>query len=250
MSTLTSFDALHEPPPQPEDPPENVLSKLFQRVKSTLSTQGGPSNTFVASTSTSSQGGATGAGMDSHTAGNNSSSASSYPPPIVVSSTDPSIGSWTAASDGDNSNNNTDNNGINARNGSSSSSTSSMKSGTQSGLSLPMTVEDNSNSNNNDRTIIAKRHHYYGSTSAPKRASSLFKVSTMDHSIVQDDDTASLASLAPPVVSLSPVFGGQQTLNDGSLNVSPGALSAGAPDNRVVDHTRLSTGKRAKASYT
>jgi len=76
---------------------------------------------------------------------------------------------------------------------------------------------------------------------APKRASSLFKVSTVDHSIVQDDDSASLSSLAPPVVSLSPAFGDQQVLKDEYLE-STGAMMIKSMDGRGVDRTRLSAG--------
>lgn len=77
---------------------------------------------------------------------------------------------------------------------------------------------------------------------APKRASSLFKVSTVDHSIVQDDDSASLASLAPPVVSLSPAFGDQGTAKDKSPEVS-GAMTIRNADNRTPDPSRLSVSK-------
>ncbi|KAF9960868.1 1-phosphatidylinositol-3-phosphate 5-kinase [Mortierella alpina] len=63
-----------------------------------------------------------------------------------------------------------------------------------------------------------------------------------DHSIVQDDDTASLASLAPPVVSLSPAFGDQQTLKDGRPNDSSGTMTGKSPDGRMVDPTRLNAG--------
>jgi hypothetical protein len=72
------------------------------------------------------------------------------------------------------------------------------------------------------------------SSTTPKRASSLFKVSTLDHSIVQDDDTASLSSLAPPVVSLSPAFGDQSE--------PAGVVMVRPIDSRIVDHTRLSAG--------
>ncbi|KAF8971954.1 1-phosphatidylinositol-3-phosphate 5-kinase [Entomortierella lignicola] len=242
MSSLTSFDVLHEHPPQPEDQPENVLSKLFQRVKSTLSAT--PSNT----TTNTSQ--ATGSII-----------TSDYSPPQVVSATIPDSqsirvnqldgnigstsstvassylsqsdsGSWILASENNSSNN------INSIRDSGSSG----KSSAQLGLSIPMITDDK------DRTIVARRRNY-GSSNAPKRASSLFKVSTMDHSIVQDDDTASLASLAPPVVSLSPAFGDQQYLINGSQYESSGASSVKNYDNRIVDQTRLSAESSATRDY-
>ncbi|KAG0315735.1 1-phosphatidylinositol-3-phosphate 5-kinase [Dissophora globulifera] len=253
MSTLTSFDALHEPPPQPEDPPENVLSKIFQRVKSTLSSAPPPpsaplptstsyaaSSNATAATTTTSSSYAAGYHIDSQPSGSSSKSVSSHPPSVIVSSvaaSDPSLGSWTLASD------NSSSIGINTRN--SSSSSLSTKSGTPTVLPAPKIDSDDmrSGSNNNatmERSVVPRRQ--YPGANAPKRASSLFKVSTMDRSLVQDDDTASLASLAPPVVSLSPVFGDQQNLSDAPFNGAVGTMTIRSPDSRLVDHTRLGAG--------
>ncbi|KAF9109653.1 1-phosphatidylinositol-3-phosphate 5-kinase [Mortierella sp. AM989] len=242
MSSLTSFDVLHEHPPQPEDQPENVLSKLFQRVKSTLSSSTPSTGTTVS----------TAAGIES--IGSRKSSSGYYSPPLVVSTDTSELqsirfnqegntastasstvgssylsqsdsGSWILTSDNNGSNN------FNHR----QDGDSSGKSNAQQGLSIPKITDDN------DRTIVARRR-YHGSANAPKRASSLFKVSTMDHSIIHDDDTASLASLAPPVVSLSPAFGDQQYLSNGLPNEAPGVMATKTYDNRIVDHTRLSAG--------
>ncbi|KAG0250508.1 1-phosphatidylinositol-3-phosphate 5-kinase, partial [Mortierella polycephala] len=97
------------------------------------------------------------------------------------------------------------------------------------------------NVDDKNRTMVARRY-YRGASNAPKRASSLFKVSTVDHSIVHDDDTTSLASLAPPVVSLSPAFGDQKGGKDMVSNEGTGAMTIRTPDNRIVDHTRLNAG--------
>ncbi|KAF9387823.1 1-phosphatidylinositol-3-phosphate 5-kinase [Podila verticillata] len=112
-------------------------------------------------------------------------------------------------------------------------------SGTQHGIQIGSTapniitrkVEDK------DRPPAVRRSP--NTLNAPKRASSLFKVSTVDHSIVQDDDSASLASLAPPLVSFSPAFDGQRIAKDKSLEVS-GVMTIRNADNRTPDPSRLS----------
>ncbi|KAF9995690.1 1-phosphatidylinositol-3-phosphate 5-kinase, partial [Entomortierella chlamydospora] len=253
MSSLTSFDVLHEHPPQPEDQPENVLSKLFHRVKSTLSTAPSTGNTTT-------QGSSSTIGPDSNGPRLSITSGGYLPPQAVSTTTDDSqtirvnqegnigsissstvgssylsqsdSGSWILASDNNSGAN------FNARR----ENDSSGKSSAQLGLSIPNITDDK------DRTIVA-RQHYQGSTNAPKRASSLFKVSTMDHNIVHDDDTASLASLAPPVVSLSPAFGDQQYLNNGQPNDIPGTVAVKHIDNRIIDHTRLSADASATRDY-
>ncbi|KAF9118758.1 1-phosphatidylinositol-3-phosphate 5-kinase [Mortierella sp. 14UC] len=114
-------------------------------------------------------------------------------------------------------------------NNNSTNSHGSNRSAARQGASPVSSADDNSK----DRTSVVRRS-YPASSTTPKRASSLFKVSTLDHSIVQDDDTASLSSLAPPVVSLSPAFGDQSE--------PTGALMIRPIDSRIVDHTRLSAG--------
>ncbi|KAG0355772.1 1-phosphatidylinositol-3-phosphate 5-kinase, partial [Gamsiella multidivaricata] len=248
MSTFTSFDALHEP--QHEDPPENVLSKIFHRVKNTLSTSShSPSQPWTPPTTPaaaqSGQATTFAPGIDNQSSWD--SHSNSRVPSLVVSSAasgastpratledNPSsvsssstIGpSYSRQSDSRSWISNSDN---------SSKGSLSSKSSMQPGISTPIIAEDK------DRTIVV-RQHYSGSSTVPKRASSLFKVSTMEHSIVKDDDSASLTSMAPPIVSLSPAFGDQQMFKDGLLADSPGAMTTRAPDSRIVDHTRLSAG--------
>lgn len=268
MSSLTSFDALHEPPSQNEDPPENVLSKIFQRVKSTLSTSstpptsGTPPSTLPAgisakntlssvtsapslssrnhaTTSSSSVGGyqpssamasttvppapSTAASsiasdqtiraLEQSSTSSTASTASSSPPTLS------DIGSWGVSSDGKSGNNGT-------------------QLDTQTGLITSNTITRKMEEK--DRPPVVRRNT--NNLNAPKRASSLFKVSTVDHSIVQDDDSASLSSLAPPVVSLSPAFGDQRTAKDKSLEVS-GAMVIRNTDSRMSDPSRLSVSK-------
>ncbi|KAF9432286.1 1-phosphatidylinositol-3-phosphate 5-kinase [Entomortierella beljakovae] len=256
MSSLTSFDVLHEHPPQPEDQPENVLSKLFQRVKSTLSTTNTPppppsiSPTLSGSAITSTT-------ADVNGSKNNANSFSSHPV-VSITSPDSQISRSTQENTIPLSSNSTvvssyqsqsdTNSWIHASdsNGSGSfdvrrDSDSSNNSGVQQGGLFPMTPDDK------DRTIVARRR--YNATNAPKRASSLFKVSTIDRSIVHDDDSASLASLAPPVVSLSPVFGDQQYLSNESAGDIPGSSINKYYDNRHIDHTRLNTDSSATRDY-
>lgn len=268
MSAFTSFDALHEPPSLSEDPPENVLSKLFQRVKSTLSTSNiappsspTPStsdhvNTTPLPTVSSSTTLHAGGTADVHltailansSAGNNNGSQSSiniqsrnngseqYLTRIhdKASSTASSsasttgtseTGSWIVTSESPSSNNNNSTKlALTSSNSNSSASNNNI-------TARQGVAEDNSK----DRVSMVRRSYpATASSTTPKRASSLFKVSTLDHSIVQDDDTASLSSLAPPVVSLSPAFGDQSE--------SAGAVMSRPIDSRIVDHTRLSAG--------
>ncbi|KAG0032875.1 1-phosphatidylinositol-3-phosphate 5-kinase [Podila clonocystis] len=140
------------------------------------------------------------------------STASSSPPALLEA------GSWGASSDGKSGNN-----------------------GTQLGTQVvPITLNTiTRKTEEKDRPPVVRRNP--NTLNAPKRASSLFKVSTVDHSIVQDDDSASLSSLAPPVVSLSPAFGDQRTAKDKSLEVS-GAMAIRNADNRAPDPSRLSVG--------
>ncbi|KAG0206046.1 1-phosphatidylinositol-3-phosphate 5-kinase [Mortierella sp. GBA30] len=190
----------------PEDPPENVLSKIFQRVKSTLSTSSTPTPPSPSALSSSN--------IHVHEKSNSMSSSSTADSTYVGMS---DSGSWV----------NSGNSSINTANGTNSNGRSNAYQAT----SIPKAT------NEMDRTIVTRRH--YSAANAPKRASSLFKVSVADQSIVQDDDTASLASLAPPVVSLSPAFGDQQTLKDGVSAESSKAMVIKSPDGRL-DHTRLS----------
>ena len=283
MSALTSFDALHEP--QSEDPPENVLSKIFQRVKSTLSTSYTAPAPTTPPTSTATTTGVLPSSSSSDRV--NTSSASSSSTTLHTGSTADAHLTSILNSAGGNSNSN---NGIsqsatvgqphNSNNGSeqylsrvhdkasSTTSSSASTAGTSGTGSWVVTSDSATSSNNNsnsngstkttltnssnnktaarhgvsstvdnskDRASVVRRSYpATASSTAPKRASSLFKVSTLDHSIVQDDDTASLSSLAPPVVSLSPAFG------DPSESV--GAVMNRPIDSRIVDHTRLSAG--------
>lgn len=282
MSALTSFDALHEP--QSEDPPENVLSKIFQRVKSTLSTSHtSPTPTPPPSTATT-----TGVLPYSSSSDRvNATSASSSSTTLHAGSTVDAHLTTSLTSAGGNSNINNGNNQLatvgqsqNSNNGSEqylsrvhdkvSSSTSSSASTTgtsetgswvvtsDSAASSNNTINNNgstktapTNSSNNkttarhsvvstignskDRASVVRRSYpAAASSTAPKRASSLFKVSTLDDSIIQDDDAASLSSLAPPVVSLSPA------MEDPPESV--GAVMIRPIDSRIVDHTRLSAG--------
>ncbi|KAF9093343.1 1-phosphatidylinositol-3-phosphate 5-kinase [Mortierella sp. AD031] len=276
MSALTSFDALHEPQ---EEPPENVLSKIFQRVKSTLSTSytapvpgttaATPGTTTVPSSSSDrvntlppsvpsssmllhvgtadshltagisstsiSQSSVTlsqNSGPEQYTgrvhdkgSGSSSStltSASSY---LGTSDT----GSWVVTPDSTTTNGNAKsaltNNKDTINNSNSNKSTAARQ-------SVP--AVSGSDDNGKDKASMVRRSYPMASLTAPKRASSLFKVSTLDHSIVQDDDTAPLSSLAPPIVSLSPAFGDQME--------SSGAVMIRSIDSRIVDHTRLSAG--------
>ncbi|KAF9311945.1 1-phosphatidylinositol-3-phosphate 5-kinase [Podila horticola] len=138
------------------------------------------------------------------------STASSSPPTLS------DIGSWGVSSDGKSGNNGT-------------------QLDTQTGLITSNTITRKMEEK--DRPPVVRRNT--NNLNAPKRASSLFKVSTVDHSIVQDDDSASLSSLAPPVVSLSPAFGDQRTAKDKSLEVS-GAMVIRNTDSRMSDPSRLS----------
>jgi hypothetical protein len=247
MSALTSFDALHEPPAQPEEQPENVLSKIFQKVKSSLTTSsytpslplsqptapnivsgtGTNSSSFSLGTAASSSNGSDSTLLASALVTTDhlqvASSSSTSHEKIASSSSSigssSDTGSWITQPE--------------SQAGSSSHGGGAQKSGTLNGLPIPRITDDK------DRTIVARR--YGNSSNAPKRASSLFKVSTVDHSIVQDDDTASLSSLAPPVVSLSPAFGDQQVPRDEFLE-SSGAMMIRSADSRAVDYSRLSAG--------
>lgn len=263
MSSLTSFDALHEPS-QHEDPPENVLSKIFQRVKSTLSTSSTPPTSGTPPS-------ALPAGMSSKNtlssitcapslssrnhATTSSSSVSSFHPSSAMTSITISTAPTTAASSivSDQT--------VHAlEQVSSSSATSSNSSpltlsesgswdvssdgksgnnGTQLGTQIGQTTSNTitRKMEDKDRPPVVRRSP--NTLNAPKRASSLFKVSTVDHSIVQDDDSASLSSLAPPVVSLSPAFGDQRTAKDKSPEVS-GAMVIRNADSRTPDPSRLS----------
>lgn len=272
MSALTSFDALHEP--QSEDPPENVLSKIFQRVKSTLSTSyTAPTPTPPTSTT------ATGVLPSSSSSDRvNAASSSSSSTTLHAGNISDAHLTTILNSAGGNSNSNNGSSQLatvgqphSSNNGSEQylsrvhdkASNSSLSSASTTGTSETgswVVTSDNATSGNNhnndngsnnktiarhgvssavdsskDRASVVRRSYpATASSTAPKRASSLFKVSTLDHSIVQDDDTASLSSLAPPVVSLSPAFG------DPSESV--GAVMIRPIDSRIVDHTRLSAG--------
>ncbi|KAG0242758.1 hypothetical protein B0O80DRAFT_460532 [Mortierella sp. GBAus27b] len=227
MSTLTSFGTFHEPPSQAEDPPENVFSKLFLRVKNTLSTsntsEGQSSSTdspandsypssLVASPTTSES-----FGISSIRGGTDNGTISSF----TLGS---DSGSWVISSDGKGSNS------VNRK----SVSTSSSRSGEQLGFS----TEDK------DKTISTRR--LYPGSSVSKRPSSLFKVSTMDHSIIKDDDSVSLTSLAPPVVSFSPAFGDQQIVKDALLNEYFGTATAKPT---VADQAKPSAGSGSAKDY-
>ncbi|KAG0085425.1 1-phosphatidylinositol-3-phosphate 5-kinase [Podila epicladia] len=135
-------------------------------------------------------------------------SANSSPPALSES------GSWGVSSDGKSDHNGTQ---LGTQNGATTSNTITRK------------MEDK------DRPPVVRRNP--NTLNAPKRASSLFKVSTVDHSIVQDDDGASLSSLAPPVVSLSPAFGDQRTAKSPEVS---GAMVIRNADNRTPDPSRLS----------
>ncbi|KAG9062337.1 1-phosphatidylinositol-3-phosphate 5-kinase [Linnemannia hyalina] len=269
MSALTSFDALHEP--QSEDPPENVLSKIFQRVKSTLSTSHTaptptpptstatttgvfPSSsssdrvntTSASSSSTSLHAGST---ADAHlttilnSAGGNSNSNNGISQLATVGQSDQYLsrihdkassttssststtgtsetGSWVVTSDSaTSSNNNSNNNG-----GTKTTLPNSSNNNTGARHGVLSTVD-----NSMDKASVVRRSYpATTSSTAPKRASSLFKVSTLDHSIVQSDDTAPLSSLAPPVMSFSPAFGGPSE-------------SVGAVMNRPIDRDNSTT---------
>ncbi|KAF9427740.1 1-phosphatidylinositol-3-phosphate 5-kinase [Podila epigama] len=267
MSSLTSFDALHEPPSEYEDPPENVLSKIFQRVKSTLSTTYTAPSSSTSSTGTPSQttvlpqqAGSNSHGHSlslsssnsssslSHPLVNNNSSGSRYPTSSTttltvvstagaasttlsdqqtitapenasISASSVSTGShsppapsdtgpWGGVSSDSKSTSNslistpTSADMLHHSSRLSTSTTGSSLNGRRAGL------EDREYKEHDRLSVVRRQAH---SSSAPKRVSSLFRVSTVDHSIVQDDDTASLSSLAPPVVSLSPAFGDQRT---------------------------------------
>ncbi|KAF9926087.1 1-phosphatidylinositol-3-phosphate 5-kinase [Mortierella alpina] len=272
MSALTSFDALHEPPSVPDDPPENALSKIFQRVKSTLSTSTPPSpalplpNTSTPGPSPPPPAPSPSNGHGSQISSSPASRASMqsaannhiYQPSLVVSvassdqktvrahekssstssaSTASSTfqgmsdsGSWGAGVS--NSNSSSTIHGTSS-NGSDNAKTDS---NSPNGAAAPVPKP----TNDMDRSTAVRRH--FSPAYAPKRASSLFRVSMADQSIVQDDDTASLASLAPPIVSLSPAFGDQQTSKDGAPDESNGAMASKSPDGRIVDPTRLSAG--------
>ncbi|KAF9961949.1 1-phosphatidylinositol-3-phosphate 5-kinase [Mortierella alpina] len=260
MSALTSFDALHEPPSVPDDPPENALSKIFQRVKSTLSTSSSPPPSTSSAPSVPK---APAPGPHSSQIGNpptnrsstqSTASSNTYQESLTVSvaasdqkpvraheksgstssaSTAGSTflgmsdsGSWGAGT----------NNSLSTIHGTSSNGSDHTKNSSNSpnGAVAPVPKA----TNDMDRTAAARRH--FSPTYAPKRASSLFRVSMADQSIVQDDDSASLASLAPPIVSLSPAFGDQQTSKDGASNESSGAMAGKSPHSRAVDPTRLS----------
>jgi hypothetical protein len=229
MSTLTSFGAFHEPPSQAEDPPENVFSKLFLRVKNTLSTHGS-------------------AASDSQPTGDASkdlvgdlavySSSESYTAKSIHGAdSGTSSSSFALGSDSGSWIITPDSKGNGGRKG---ITTLSGKSSEQLGLSTPHIMSDDKDKDK-DRAIATKRLHA-GSLNVSKRPSSLFKVSTMDHIIVQDDDSVSLTSMAPPVVSFSPAFGDQQVIKAGSLNEHFLSTTSRSPDGRIVDHTRLNPG--------
>ncbi|KAF9570985.1 1-phosphatidylinositol-3-phosphate 5-kinase [Mortierella alpina] len=273
MSALTSFDALHEPPSVPDDPPENALSKIFQRVKSTLSTSSSispstPSPLPLPDTSTQSplplapSSGHGQASQISSSSANRASiqstaNSSTYQPSLVVSvassdqktvrvheksSSTSSVstagstflgmsdsGSWGAGT----------NNSSGTIHGTSSKGSDNAKpdSSSPNGATTPIVKA----TSDPDRPLAPRRH--FTPTYAPKRASSLFRVSTADQSIVQDDDSASLASLAPPIVSLYPAFGDQQTSKDGAPNEPSGVMASKSPEGRMIDPTRLSAGQ-------
>ncbi|KAF8946973.1 1-phosphatidylinositol-3-phosphate 5-kinase [Haplosporangium gracile] len=256
MSALTSFDALHEPPSQSEDPPENVLSKIFQRVKFTLSTSyAAPTPTPPSSTVTT--------GIPSSASSDRVNTTSLSPSASVAassSSTNLHAGSTadthlTAKLNSTSNNSNSQLSTVQPHSNNSSeqylsrihdkasstASSSTSTTGTSETGSWVVTSDtrqgiSSAEDNSKDKANLVRRSYSTpaASSTTPKRASSLFKVSTLDHSIVQDDDSASLSSLAPPVVSFSPAFG-DQSEPVGTMMVRP-------IDSRIVDHTRLSAG--------
>ncbi|KAF9929088.1 1-phosphatidylinositol-3-phosphate 5-kinase [Linnemannia zychae] len=258
MSALTSFDALHEPPSQPEDPPENVLSKIFHRVKSSLTTTytapapatGGSHDRTISSVPSIASFSITLStdAADVHhlaSAGNSSQSSIALSQSAVSepysarahektsgttsssSTTSSDTGSWTVTSENTMSVSSSKSTPI------SSSGNSNIKPASRQSVSI-MGAEDSSK----DRVSIVRRS-YHASSTTPKRASSLFKVSTLDHGNGQDDETSSLSSLAPPIVSLSPPFGDQSE--------PTGAVMIRPTDSRTIDHTRLSAGDNPTA---
>ncbi|KAG0269558.1 1-phosphatidylinositol-3-phosphate 5-kinase [Actinomortierella ambigua] len=262
--SMTSFAALHEPPSVQEDPPENVLSKLFQRVKNTLSSSAQPSPSPPSSSSlTTSQSqqalssAGSGSALSSHSGipltqtqeqetaaggeglrggghahyastGSLSSADSSSPstPSSKAASAEPPHGRTPSMHSTSSSSmmiastlasSSTSGSGLaaapsintieNPQHFTDSTSPSSLRSGVSSASAVTTTTEPRVNS---AITRMGRTHQY-----SSKRTSSLFKVSTMDQSIVHDED----ASLAPPVVSLSAAFGDGQfskNSNDGS----------------------------------
>ncbi|KAF9905971.1 1-phosphatidylinositol-3-phosphate 5-kinase [Linnemannia zychae] len=272
MSALTSFDALHEPPSHSEDLPENVLSKIFQRVKSTLSTSYTapvPATATVAPTASSTipfdhvnlfPPNASFSTLHANTAdahlteainGTNGDQLTVIHTQTLnpeqhlthihdkatstASSTSTSgtteTGSWIVTSDSA------------TGNGSSKSTLSNSNSNNSNGTNRSTIHQgvfsvSSTDGNSKDRVSVVRRS-YPASSTTPKRTSSLFKVSTLDHSIVQDDESASHSSLAPPVVSLSPAFGDQSDPTE-VVMIRP-------VDSRIVDHTRLSAGDNSTA---
>ncbi|KAF9918276.1 1-phosphatidylinositol-3-phosphate 5-kinase [Lobosporangium transversale] len=246
MSSLTSFHVLCEPP-QSEEPPENVLSKIFQRFKTTLSTPNiyTPSGT---STDTPSR-----VPFPTHTATAATSAVvnsqlSSSGTDIDITGCSPSITVSPFSTES-----------LTARSSLGNHTNVAVSSSSVAGPSYPVhsdteiwdTLPDknskhgssvkssnnrNQSTDNKDHTIVMQR--YPTAATATKRASSLFKVSTIDHSITHDDDSASLASLAPPVVSLSPAFGDKQS----AMHEMGISTRLGRQDNQAVGHTRLSAG--------
>ncbi|KAF9941422.1 1-phosphatidylinositol-3-phosphate 5-kinase [Modicella reniformis] len=247
MTTLTSFGAFHEPS-QPEDPPENVFSKLFHRVKNTLSNSHGPG------------GGGGGGGGLAH--------LSTPPPPfssldsgqlaaadIIPNGGGSGGGDYLPPSLFVSSSNNKASDSYDVRSdiGTVSSSTLNLGSDLGSDLGSWIITPDTNNINNgtNRRSLPEDKERIsiparrlYPNANASRRPSSLFKVSTIDHSIIQDDDSASgsLSSLlAPPVVSFGPAFGGSPQ-NESVVGTTTATTAV-----RTVDHTRLSTADSSAA---
>ncbi|KAG0232821.1 1-phosphatidylinositol-3-phosphate 5-kinase [Actinomortierella wolfii] len=291
-SSLTSFAALHEPPSVQEDPPENVLSKLFQRVKNTLSSSAqapsAPPPSSSSSTLHTSQSLQAVSSTDSaslpvshsntsfvqsqasampqegeavgqtHYASTGSTTSAASPSPLTTtpsptpagmaslhgrtpstlsaSSTSTINASAIASPTGSNGNASIPTPSIDSVVDNShhmtdaSASSSSIRSGMSSSTST-ITTEPRI------KGTVARlgRTHQYTS----RRASSLFKVSTMDQSIIHDEDSS---SLAPPVVSLSPAFGDGQFSKNSSGNGDQGHSSRNDEHRRSIDPSKLTTG--------
>ncbi|KAF9970864.1 1-phosphatidylinositol-3-phosphate 5-kinase [Actinomortierella ambigua] len=292
--SLTSFAALHEPPSVQEDPPENVLSKLFQRVKNTLSSSTQPpsappsssslstsssqqtlstagtasvSGTFLAqgqqphALKTASGEGARGGHAHYASTGSSSSVDSSSPStptsksasaeplhsrtPTVhsTSSTSTILASTLASSSTAGSSHTPASSVSNVENPHHFTDASTSSSSIRSGVSSASTVTPTTTTESRANGAIARlgRTHQYSS----KRTSSLFKVSTMDQSIVHDED----ASLAPPVVSLSPAFGDGQFSKNSNTNGDHGHSSRNDEHRRSYDPSKLALDGTSSRDY-